>query len=70
MLLCKIHRNLAHLHVITLTALAECALLTDTIMVAYLLENIVDSQWTVVDLHRTHDDTLSQMHINIRVIDN
>ena len=68
-LLCEIHRDLANLHIVALTALAEYVLLIDTEMVADGLQNIVDGQWLIVHLDSTLDDALSQSHVDIRVID-
>ena len=67
---CKIHRHLAHLNVITLAALTEHVLLADAVVMANLLENIVDRKRMIINLHGTLDDALGQLHIDIRVIDN
>lgn len=67
-LLCQIHRQLSYLYQFALTALAEDVLLGHTEMLAYLLENVVDRKWIVVHLDGTFDDTLSQTHVDIRVV--
>ena len=68
--LCQIHRNLTHLHIVASTALAEDMLLGDVIVLANLLKDIVDGERMVVDLHGTLDNALSQIHVNIRIVDN
>ena len=67
-LLGKVHRHLANLHIVTLAALAEHVLLGDVIMLADLLNDIVDGQRMVVNLHGTLDDALCQPHIHARII--
>ena len=42
--LCQIHRNLAHLHIVAPTTLAEDMLLGNVIVLAYLLKDIVDGK--------------------------
>ena len=68
MLLGQVHRYLAHLYVIALATLAEHILLTYTIVIANLLKYIVDGERMVIHLDCTLDYTLSQLHIEIRIV--
>ena len=65
----KIHRNLAHKDVVALAALAEDVLLRHVVVVADFLQDVVDGQRLVIDLHGTLDDALCQSHVDIGVID-
>ena len=67
-LLGQIHRYLAHLYIIALATLAEHILLTYAIVIANLLQDIVDGERMVVHLDCTLDDTLGQLHIEIRIV--
>ena len=69
-LLSQIHRHLSHLYQIALAALARHLTLLDIVVTAHLLENLVDGERMVVDLHCTLNDTLGQTHIDIGVVDN
>ena len=68
MLLSQVHSNLTSLNKITLTTLAEHILLVYTIVLAHLLYDIVDGERMVIYLYSTLDNALSQLHIDIRII--
>lgn len=67
--LCKIHRHLARRYKVALAALGTHLSLSDVVVVANLFHDVVDGERTVVDLDGTLDDTLSQLHIDVAVID-
>ena len=69
-LLSQVHRYLTHHDEVALAALAEHMLLLNIVMVADLLQDIVNGQRLVVNLHSTLHHTLCQSHVYIRVIDN
>lgn len=68
--LSKIHRYLTGHHIVALAALRAHLRLRDIVVVAHLLHDVVDSERTVVDLDSTLDDTLSQLHVDVAVINN
>ena len=68
--LCEIHRYLACHHKVAFAALGAHLCLRDIVVVAYLLHDVVDGERAVVDLDGTLDDTLSQLHVDITVINN
>ena len=65
----EVHGYLSDLYQLALAALAEYVLLGDTVVVAHGLEDVVDGQRMIVDLHCTLNNTLGQMHVDGRVID-
>ena len=67
-LLGQVHRYLTHLYVIALATLTEHILLRYAIVIANLLKNIIYSERMVVNLDCTLDDTLGQLHIEIRIV--
>ena len=69
-LLSEVHRHLTDLHQITLTAFTGHLTLLDIVMTAHLLKDLINGERMVVDLHSPFDDTLSQTHVHIGVVDN
>ena len=69
-LLSQIHRHLSYLHQITLAAFTRHLTLFDVEVTTHFLEDLVNSERMVVDLHRPLDNAFSQTHVHIRVVDN
>ena len=67
-LLSQIHGNLAHQHIVTFARTAKHMLLTDTVMVTYLIQNLINGQRFVINLHGALNNTLSQSHVDIGVV--
>lgn len=68
--LCEIHRHLTDNDIVTLARTAENILLLNTIVMANLLHDIINSERFVVYLDSTLDDTLGQTQVDIGVVDN
>ncbi len=68
-LLGEIHGNLSDDDAFAPTAAADNLLLIHAIVVAHLVENVVDGKRVVVDLDGTLDDTLGQAQVDVGVVD-
>ena len=69
MFLCQIDDNLTGIDIFAFAATPEDIGLTDAIVFAHLLDDVVEGEWPVVYFHGASEDTLGEFHVDVAVVD-